>query len=269
MISSRLVPPLVWRRRRTRPSPRRLRRTSRLGQLRPQTRHAPRHGGRADDRARARHLRRRARLGARELGTDDLNRQVKSDYVVTATRGSNSGYFGSDHRTSARTVPGVTRSRPSTATRPRPRHHRLGLRHRRRDDRGVYRFAWKDGSNAAPRPPRRRRDRRLELRRASTTSQSAAPSGSRPRRHDCARSSCGRPTTRSSSPLFGGILVDQAAFDRDVLKPAEHLHTRQRPQRVEPRNDQALTHAVSAFTDVSVDTKAGLIEQQVDAIKRS
>ena len=168
---------------------------------------------------------------------DDLNRQVKSDYVVLASTSSNSGYISRETETALRSVPDVTEVSGVRSDKARAFGSTVsvsGINGSTIAD--IYRFAWKDGSNAA----------------LAHLGAGAIVDSSYAKKHHLTigspfgiETSAGRlwtfvvrATYHSKVPAAPRQRRSRPSSLRSrVREPTERLHARQRPRWTEYRND--------------------------------
>ena len=205
--------------------------------------------------------------GLESSATDDLNRQVKSDYVVTPTRGASSEYFDTATGRALASVPGVTTVSAVHSDKARVLGSTVSVNGiDGRTIGSVYRFAWKDGSNAV----------------LTHLGDGAIVDSKWATKHKLAigsplaiETSDGKTRTfviRATyhpkfQPVFSGILIDQAAFDRTFPKPQNAYTFVNAASGATPAITAGLKRSLARFSDVSVDTKAGWIATENNSIK--
>ena len=205
--------------------------------------------------------------GLESSATDDLNRQVKSDYVVTPTRGASSEYFDTATGRALASVPGVTTVSAVHSDKARVLGSTVSVqRHRRTHDRQRLPLRLEGRLERRPHQPRRRRDRRLEV------GDRAQAVDRQPARRS--QTSDGKTRTfviRATyhpkfQPVFSGILIDQAAFDRTFPKPQNaYAFVNAPPARHRPSPPRS-KRSLARFSDVSVETKSGWIATENNSI---
>jgi putative ABC transport system permease protein len=199
---------------------------------------------------------------------DDLSRQLTSDYVVHASGSSSSAYISRQADAAIASVADVTEVSGVRGDKARAFGSTVavaGLDGRTIGH--VSDFAWKHGSgevlaslgNGAVVDASYANQHHLSI---GTPLELKTSLGAR--RTFVVRAIY-RPTVE---PVFGDVLIDRGVFDRTFPSP-QNIYTLVNVRGgATPTMTAALTHAVSSFTDVSVDTKAGWIQQQVDAISQ-
>ncbi len=198
----------------------------------------------------------------------DLGRQITADYVIHASESSGSTSISKATGSALAAVRGVTSVSGVRADKARI----LGATESVAGIDGatiakVYRFAWKDGSDTVL----------AHLGNGAIVDTTYAKS------HHL---SVGDPITIETSagvkrtfhiratyhpkfqPVLEGVLISRAAFDHTFPNPSNTFTFVNTSTGASPRTTHALTHAVTPFTDVTVDTKASWITIQTNAVKQ-
>jgi putative ABC transport system permease protein len=205
--------------------------------------------------------------GLERSTNDDLTRQVRSDYVVIPDASSNTGLFETGADAAVAGAPGVSavsavrsdKARVFGSTEPVTGIDGETIL-------SVYRFNWKDGSNAV----------------LSDFGGGAIVDTVYAKKHHLSVGSKVRMETAVGTfrtfvvratyhpkfqAVFSGILVDRRTFDRTFPKPQNAFVLVNANGGVSTRNTAALRHALKAFSDVAVKTTPEYIKQETDGIK--
>jgi putative ABC transport system permease protein len=198
---------------------------------------------------------------------DDLNRQVKSDYVVAASRGSDSSYFDTATDSALASVHGVSVVSAVRTDKARVFGNTVSVAGiDGRTIGSVYRFAWKQGSDAllahlgsgAIVDSKWAKTHKLSLGSPLTVKTSAGTS----------RTFLVRATYHPKfQAVFSGILIDRSAFDRTFPKPQNAYSFVNVASGANPGATTALKRSLSQFSDVTVDTTPAWIKTQTNNIK--
>jgi putative ABC transport system permease protein len=205
--------------------------------------------------------------GLESSATDDLNRQVKSDYVVTPTRGASSEYFDVAAGQAVASVPGVTKVSAVHSDKARVLGSTVSVNGIDGQTIGnVYRFAWKDGSDSALTDLGDGAivDSKWAAKHKLVIGSPLAIESSDGKTHTFRVRATYHPKFQ---PVFSGILIDQAAFDRTFPKPQNAYAFVNAASGAAPTITAALKRSLAKFSDVSVNTKAGWIATENKSIK--
>jgi putative ABC transport system permease protein len=205
--------------------------------------------------------------GLESSATDDLNRQVKSDYVVTPTRGASSEYFDVAAGQAVAWVPGVTKVSAVHSDKARVLGSTVSVNGIDGQTIGnVYRFAWKDGSDSALTDLGDGAivDSKWAAKHKLVIGSPLAIESSDGKTHTFRVRATYHPKFQ---PVFSGILIDQAAFDRTFPKPQNAYAFVNAASGAAPTITAALKRSLAKFSDVSVNTKAGWIATENKSIK--
>jgi putative ABC transport system permease protein len=206
--------------------------------------------------------------GLERSTNDDLTRQVRSDYVVGPDASSNTGFFETGTDAAIAGVPGVTavsgvrsdKARVFGSTEPVTGIDGETIL-------SVYRFNWKDGSNAV----------------LSDFAGGAIVDTVYAKKHHLSVGSTLRMQTALGNfetfvvratyhpkfqAVFSGILVDRATFDRTFPKPQNAFVFVNANGGVTAHTTAAIERALKAFSDATVKTTPGYIKQETDGIKQ-
>jgi putative ABC transport system permease protein len=204
--------------------------------------------------------------GLESSATEDLDRQVKSDYVVAPDRGASSEYFDAAAGRALTSVPGVSRVSAVHSDKARVLGSTVSVHGiDARTIGSVYRFAWKDGSDAvltklgdgAIVDSKWATEHKLSIgsRLAIETAEGRT------------RTLVVRATYHPKfQPVFSGILIDQAAFDRAFPKPQSSYVFVNASSGATPAVTTALKRSLARFSDVTVETKSGWIATENKSI---
>ncbi len=207
--------------------------------------------------------------GLQHSTKDDLTSQVQSDYVVVPSASSNVAYFDASADAALAHIAGVTVVSGVRSDKARVFGESVAvsgidastiLR--------VYRFAWKDGSNAA----------------LSQFANGAIVDTTYAKKHhlgvgstidlESATGSFHKVVVRATyhpkfQAVFSGILIDRAAFDRTFPKPQNAYTLVNVAGGVTPGETSALQRSLRTLGDVTVKTTPAWIKTQTDAIKQT
>ncbi len=197
----------------------------------------------------------------------DLNRQVKSDYVVTPSRGASSEYFDATTGRALASVPGVNVVSAVRSDKARVLGKTMSVAGIDGQTIGsVYRFAWKQGSDTvlahlgdgAIVDSKWASKHHLSIGSPLTVKTSAGTS----------RTFVVRATYHPKfQAVFNGILIDRSAFDRTFPKPQNAYAFVNVTSGANPAATAALKHSLDQFSDVTVATTPAWIKTQTDNIK--
>jgi putative ABC transport system permease protein len=198
---------------------------------------------------------------------DDLTRQVSSDYVVVPDTNASATYIDAATGPAIASVPGVTSVSAVRSDNARILGSTVAVNG---IDGGtiadVYRFAWKDGSdavlddlgNAAIVDSKWAKTHKLSV---GSSLQVEASNGTK-------RTFVVRATYHPKfQAVFGGILVDRSAFDRMFPNPQNGYVFVNVASGANPSATAALAKSLRPFSDVTVQTTSGWIKTQLNDIK--
>src|SRR5437763_11729790 len=197
----------------------------------------------------------------------DLTRQVKSDYVVVPDTNASAPYFDAATGKALATVRGVTSVSAVRSDNARVLGSTVSVNGiDGATIAGVYRFAWKDGSNAV----------------LADLGNGAIVDSKWAKKHNLSvgsplqvQASNGTKRTfvvRATYPpkfqaVFGGILVDRRHFDRMFPNPQNGYVFVNVASGANPSATAALAKSLRPFSDVTVQSTPGWIKTQLNDIK--
>jgi putative ABC transport system permease protein len=198
---------------------------------------------------------------------DDLNHQVKSDYVVVPDRGADSEYFDTATDAALASVGDVSVISAVRTDKARVLGSTVSVAGIDGQTIGsVYRFAWTDGSdavlaklgNGAIVDSKWAKEHKLSLGSPLTVETSAGKS----------RTFLVRATYHPKfQAVFSGILIERSAFDRTFPKPQNAYTFVNVATGASPAVTAALKHSLARFSDVTVEPTPAWIKTQTDDIK--
>jgi putative ABC transport system permease protein len=198
---------------------------------------------------------------------DDLTRQVTSDYVVVPDTNASAAYIDAATGPAVASVPGVTSVSAVRSDNARVLGSTVSVNGIDGGTIGdVYRFAWKDGSdavladlgNGAIVDSKWAKTHKLSV---GSPLQVEASNGTK-------RTFVVRATYHPKfQAVFGGILVDRSAFDWIFPNPQNGYVFVNVSSGASPSATAALAKSLAPFSDVTVQTTTGWIKTQLNDIK--
>jgi ABC-type antimicrobial peptide transport system permease subunit len=198
---------------------------------------------------------------------DDLTRQVKSDYVVVPDASTSSTYFDAATGPALASTHGVTSLSAVRSDKARVLGSTVAVNGiDGATIAGVYRFAWKDGSdavltdlgNGAIVDSKWAKTHKLSV---GSPLQVQASNGTK-------QTFVVRATYHPKfQAVFGGILVDRSHFDRMFPNPQNAYVFVNVASGVSPSATAALAKSLRPFSDVTVQSTSSWIKTQLNGIK--
>ena len=199
--------------------------------------------------------------------TDDLTRQVTSDYVVVSSPSASATYFDAATGPALASVPGVTSVSAVRSDNARVLGRTIavnGIDGRTIAD--AYHFAWEDGSNTVL----------ADLGNGAIVDSKWATahklSVGSPLNVEASNGTTRKFVVRATyhpkfQAVFSGIIVDRSAFDRMFPKPQNGYVFVNVSSGASRSATAALEKSLVPFSDVTVQTTSGWIKTQLDDIK--
>ena len=198
---------------------------------------------------------------------DDLNRQVRSDYVVALDPGASSMYFDPAAGSALASVPGVTAVSSVHTDRARVLGRSISVNGiEPRTIGSVYRFPWKDGNDAAL--ANLRHGAIVDSRWANKHKLGVGSPLSIETSDGVSRTFTIRATYHPKfQAVFSGILINQTEFDRTFPKPQSSYAFVNTASGITPAMTGALRRSLSAIGEAKVNTRSAWIATQTKSIK--
>ena len=204
--------------------------------------------------------------GLKTSTKDDLTRQVTSDYVVAPNTNSSATFFDAATGPALASVPGVTNVSAVRSDNARVFGGTVSVNGIQGATIGaVYRFAWKDGSDAVL--ANLGNGAIVDSKWAKTHNLSVGSPFQVQASNGTKRTFVVRATYHPKfQAVFGGILIDQSHFDRLFPNPQNGYVFVDVASGVTPAATAALTKSLHPFSDATVQSTTSWIKAQLNDI---